>query len=152
MKHMVKNIAFIGDSESVKGFSAVGIDVLVCDDTSEAAMILKNTADKDMYAVIFMTEELFETAEKEVNKLSEQSMPAVIPLPGARGNNGIGIKRLSSFVEQAVGSDILFKNLIPVDVFQTHRLDDRRGAQRQRPRRALQSDYDMYGVCWPWIM
>lgn len=110
MKHMVKNIAFIGDSESVKGFSAVGIDVLVCDDTSEAAMILKNTADKDMYAVIFMTEELFETAEKEVNKLSEQSMPAVIPMPGARGNNGIGIKRLSSFVEQAVGSDILFKN------------------------------------------
>ena len=106
MKHMVKNIALIGDSESVKGFSAVGIDVLVCDDTTEAPVILKNTADKEMYAVIFMTEELFETAAKEVKKLSEQSMPAVIPLPGS----GIGIKRLSSFVEQAVGSDILFKN------------------------------------------
>ena len=109
MKHMVKNIAFIGDSESVKGFSAVGIDAVICDDTAESAALLKSIADKDMYAVIYMTEELFDAAAKEVSKLSEQTTPAVIPLPGARGNSGTGLRRLSAFVEQAVGSDILFK-------------------------------------------
>ncbi len=109
MKHMVKNIALIGDSESVKGFSAVGIDAVVCEDTESAAVMLKTVADKDRYAVIYMTEELFEAAKKEVGKLSEQTIPAVIPIPGARGNTGIGAKRLSAFVEQAVGSDILFK-------------------------------------------
>ena len=56
-----------------------------------------------------MTEELFEAARKEVAKLSLQTIPAVIPIPGARGNTGIGSRRLSAFVEQAVGSDILFK-------------------------------------------
>ncbi len=107
---MVKNIAFIGDSESVKGFSAVGIDVLSCDEPEEASVVLKNAADKEMYAVIYITEELYEAAIREVNKLAEQTMPAVIPLPGARGNTGVGSRRLSLFVEKAVGSDILFKN------------------------------------------
>ena len=44
MKHMVKNIALIGDSESVKGFSAVGIDAVVCEDTESAAVMLKTVA------------------------------------------------------------------------------------------------------------
>ena len=107
---MVKNIAFIGDSESVKGFSAVGIDVHICDDSAEAAQTLKLIADKEMYAVIYMTEELFEASSREAAKLSAQTIPAVIPIPGAMGNSGVGSKRLSSFVEKAVGSDILFKN------------------------------------------
>ena len=37
-------------------------------------------------------------------------LPAVIPIPGVRGNTGIGTKRLSSFVEKAVGSDIIFND------------------------------------------
>lgn len=106
---MVKNIAYIGDSESIKGFSAVGIDAIVCEDIEDSAVILKNTVDKDKYAIIYMTEELFSAAKKEVNKLAEQTIPAVIPIPGVRNNSGLGAKRLSAFVEQAVGSDILFK-------------------------------------------
>ncbi len=109
MKHMVKNIAYIGDSESIKGFSAVGIDSVICNEAENAAAVLKTVSDKDKYAVIYMTEELFEAARKEVAKLSLQTIPAVIPIPGARGNTGIGSRRLSAFVEQAVGSDILFK-------------------------------------------
>ena len=106
---MVKNIAYIGDSESVKGFSAVGIDAVICNEPENAAAVLKNISDKERYAVIYITEELFEAAKKEVAKLSLMTVPAVIPIPGARGNTGIGSKRLSQFVEQAVGSDILFK-------------------------------------------
>lgn len=106
---MVKNIAFIGDSESVKGFSAVGIETILCHDPSEAPQLLKAAADKEKYAVIYMTEVLYESAGKEAEKLREKTYPAVIPLPGASGSRGTGLRRLSSFVEQAVGSDILFK-------------------------------------------
>ena len=55
-----------------------------------------------------MTEELFELVEKERNRYENRLTPAIIPLPGVKGNTGIGSKRLSAFVEQAVGSDILF--------------------------------------------
>ena len=36
--------------------------------------------------------------------------PAVIAIPGVKGNTGIGISGVKKSVEQAVGSDILFSN------------------------------------------
>lgn len=107
---MAKNIAVIGDSESIKGFGAIGLDIYPCDNPDEAAHLFRRIADSDNYAVIYMTEELFVLAEKERRRYEEKLTPAVIPLPGVKGNTGIGTKRLSSFVEQAVGSDILFNN------------------------------------------
>lgn len=106
---MVKNIAVIGDSESIKGYGAIGIDAIICNDEDKAVFALKAAIEKDMYAIIYMTEELFTASEKERLKIAEEPVPAVIPIPGAKGSTGAGIKRLSSFVEQAVGSDILFK-------------------------------------------
>ena len=106
---MAKNIAVIGDSESIKGFGAIGLDIYPCDDIENAANLLRKIADGDNYAVIYMTEELFELVEKERNRYESRLTPAIIPLPGVKGNTGIGSRRLSAFVEQAVGSDILFQ-------------------------------------------
>lgn len=106
---MAKNIAVIGDSESIKGFGAIGLDIYPCDDIENAAHLLRKIADGDNYAVIYMTEELFELVEKERNRYESRLTPAIIPLPGVKGNTGIGSRRLSAFVEQAVGSDILFQ-------------------------------------------
>lgn len=107
---MAKNIAVIGDSESIKGFGAIGLDIFPCDDIEEAAHLLRKVADCDNYAVIYMTEELFNLAEKERKRYEERVVPAIIPILGVKGNTGIGRKRLSDFVEQAVGSDIIFNN------------------------------------------
>ena len=110
MRSMAKSIAIIGDSESIKGFGAVGMDRFVCEVPSESAQLLKQLTDNDYYAIIYMTEEIFEASAKEREKFAERETPAIIPLPGVRGNTGIGQRRLSAFVEKAVGSDILFKN------------------------------------------
>lgn len=110
MSFMAKSIAIIGDGESIKGFGAVGMELFVCDDPAAAPQLLKQLTDEDYYAIIYMTEEIFEASAREREKFAERATPAIIPLPGVRGNTGIGQRRLSSFVEQAVGSDILFKN------------------------------------------
>lgn len=107
---MAKNIAVIGDSESIKGFSAVGLNIFPCDTAENAAHLLRNIADGDNYAIVYMTEELYDSVEKERGRYSERLTPAVIPIPGVKGNSGTGKKRLSGFVEKAVGSDILFSN------------------------------------------
>lgn len=107
---MAKGIAVIGDGESVKGFGAVGLEAFICDRPEDVGQLLKTVTESDSYAVIYMTEELFELTEKERSRFSERITPAIIPLPGVRGNTGAGMRRLSSFVEKAVGSDILFKN------------------------------------------
>ena len=107
---MAKNIAVIGDSESIKGFSAIGLDIFVSEGAEHAAKILRNIADTDNYAVIYITEEYYNTSSKEISRYEERITPAVIPIPGVKGNSATGIKRLSSFVEKAVGSDIIFNN------------------------------------------
>lgn len=107
---MAKNIAVMGDSESIKGFAAIGMDIYSCDDSENAPQLFRKIADGENYAVIFITEEMFELVEKERKRYEEKMLPAVIPIPGVRGNTGIGTKRLSSFVEKAVGSDIIFND------------------------------------------
>lgn len=110
MKFMAKNIAVIGDSESIKGFSAIGLEIFPCDSIDKAPKLLRNLADSDDYSIIYLTEEVFNNTEKERSRYEEQITPAIIPIPGVKGNNNSGIKRLSFFVEKAVGSDIIFNN------------------------------------------
>ena len=110
MKFMAKNLAVIGDSESIKGFSAIGLDIFPCESYDDAPHLFRRIADSDNYAVIYLTEEIYNCVEKERLRYEERLTPAVIPIPGVKGSLSTGRARLSSFVEKAVGSDIIFNN------------------------------------------
>ncbi len=110
MRYMAKNIAVLGDGESIKGFSAIGLDIFPVDSLDQAPRILRNLADSEDYSIIYVTEECYGVCEKERLRYEERITPAIIPVPGVKGNQNTGIKRLSSFVEKAVGSDIIFNN------------------------------------------
>ncbi len=110
MKYMDKNVSIIGDSESIKGFSAIGIDIYPCEAEDDAAHLLRNIADSEKYAIIFITEEVYNSVEKERSRYADRITPAIIPVPGVKGNSQTGKKRLSLFVEKAVGSDIIFND------------------------------------------
>ena len=45
---------------------------------------------------------------EEIEKYQEQTLPAIIQIPGVWGNTGAGVDGVKKTVEQAVGSDILF--------------------------------------------
>ena len=107
---MAKKIAVFGDSESIKGFSAVGFDIYSYDNADDAGAYFRRIADSDQYAVIFITEEAFAMTEKEQKRYRERLTPSVIPIPGVKNNTGEGAARLSAFVEKAIGSDIIFNN------------------------------------------
>ena len=51
--------------------------------------------------------ELDRAVARELDRLREQPLPAVVPIPGLRGNTGLGMAQVKRSVEQAVGSDIL---------------------------------------------
>ena len=100
-------MAVMGDTESIKGFAAVGLDIYPCDDPQEAVRRFRSLTGGE-YGVIYITESIFSRLDKEIRKLDEQPLPAVIPIPGLTGDTGIGVRRLSESVERAVGSDIIF--------------------------------------------
>lgn len=99
-------IAVIGDKDSIYGFASLGLGIFPCDDAQEASKTLKELA-KSGYGVIYVTEELFENLGDEVEHFRDMPLPAVIPIPGVKGNTGVGMRNVSVSVEKAVGSDII---------------------------------------------
>ena len=102
-------IAVMGDYDSIFGFAALGLEIFPIVDTAEAGKLLKKLAE-GQYAVIYITEALAAVISHELEKYQVEILPAIIPIPGATGNTGLGIANVKKFVEQAVGSDIIFNN------------------------------------------
>ena len=102
-------IAVMGDYDSIFGFASLGLEIFPIVDTAEAGKLLKKLAE-GQYAVIYITEALAAVISHELEKYQSEILPAIIPIPGATGNTGLGIANVKKFVEQAVGSDIIFNN------------------------------------------
>ncbi len=100
-------IAIIGDKDSILAFKAIGADVFPIKNTFDASETLKKLARN--YAVIFITEEIAESISDIVERYKTRPFPAVIPIPGAGGSTGYGLRGISKDVEKAIGTDILSK-------------------------------------------
>lgn len=105
----MSKIAVVGDRDSIYGFAAVGLKPFPVTDTKEAAETLKELAEDD-YAVIYITEALAQSLEKEIDHIRSNGLMAVIPIPGISGNTGKAMQAVKRSVERAVGSDIIFGN------------------------------------------
>lgn len=99
-------IAAIGDRDSIYGFASLGVGIFPVDDSAQAVKTLRRISESG-YAVIFITEALASQMQAELDRYKDEPLPAIIPIPGVNGNTGIGMKQVSSFVERAVGSDIV---------------------------------------------
>lgn len=100
-------IAVMGDYDSIYGFATLGLTTFPVDDPEEGRKTLKRLAEHD-FGVIYMTEELAAQLAEEIGKYADQLTPAIIQIPGVKGNTGAGVAGVKKSVEQAVGSDILF--------------------------------------------
>ncbi|MBQ9067025.1 MAG: V-type ATP synthase subunit F [Clostridia bacterium] len=99
-------IAVIGDKDSIYGFAAVGLEIFPCEEPQEAVRSIRKMAENG-YGVIYITEKLASQIDNELDTYRESPLPSIIPIPGTDGNTGMGLRNVSKFVEQAVGSDIL---------------------------------------------
>ncbi|MDY3286832.1 MAG: V-type ATP synthase subunit F [Eubacteriales bacterium] len=103
---MTYKIAVIGDRESVLGFRALGLETVFAETPEEAEAALSRLA-REKAAIIYITEELAAHLEREIAQYADETVPAVILIPGRRGSLGIGKTALNRAVERAVGANIL---------------------------------------------
>ena len=102
-------IGVVGDYDSICGFAALGLDVYPVSDEHTASETLKKLANAD-YGIIYITEDYFLTLGEQIAKFHEQVTPAIIPIPGVAGAKDVGKMSMKGYVEQAVGSDIIYNN------------------------------------------
>lgn len=102
----MSKIAVMGDKDSVCGFAALGLEIYDVEEPEKAIQTLRQMANND-YAVIYITELLASQITDEVARYSDRAKPAIILIPGVKGNTGMGLKMVNKSVEKAVGSDIL---------------------------------------------
>jgi len=100
--------AVIGDRDSILGFKAIGMDVF--DISGRKAAEVLNECARNNYAVIFVTEDILHMIDDEMEKYSEASLPAIIPIPGNKGSKGLGMENIKKAAEKAIGADILFND------------------------------------------
>jgi len=103
------SIGVIGKKEEILAFKGVGVDTFFASTSLEVEeLLLRLRKDKSLtYAVIFLSEELFQGISKDVlDRVTQEALPAIVPLPGVNGSTGFGDTRMREFVKQAVGSDI----------------------------------------------
>ena len=103
-----KKIAVIGDPNSVMIFKAVGFDVFYEEETEKIARRIHKLADQG-YVIIYITESAAEKVPEIINYYATATFPAIIPIPAGLTSKGLGMQRIKSNVEKAVGADILFK-------------------------------------------
>ena len=99
-------LSVVGDKDSVLAFKALGIDVRVVYEAAEARKVVDDLA-KNGYGVIFITEQLAKQVEETIDRYSDKVLPSIILIPSNKGSENIGLNKISSYVEKAIGSDIL---------------------------------------------
>ncbi len=100
-------IGVVGDYDSICGFSALGLDTYPVCDLEEAEEILKKLTSGG-YGIIYVVEDFIEKMPQIFEKFKSMQTPAIIPIPSCKGSTGFGIGNVRKYVEQAVGSDIIF--------------------------------------------
>lgn len=99
-------IAVLGDRESICGFACLGVETVAVYGENNAKEQFSRLVDED-YAVIYITEYYAEMLKAEISALENGVTPAVILIPGVKGNTGKGMENIGKAVERAVGSLIL---------------------------------------------
>jgi V/A-type H+-transporting ATPase subunit F len=101
-------IGVIGDKDSVLFFKAFGLDVypVSVEDRDDNRKLVDRLARED-YGMIFLTEQIAETMAETIDRYNNSLTPAIILIPSNTGSLGIGLARVSSNVERAVGMNIL---------------------------------------------
>lgn len=102
-------IGVLGDYDSICAFAALGLDTVSVENAKEAEESLKNMASGN-YGIIYVTEQYFKNLAGVIENYRESVTPAILPIPAVSGFLGVGKERMKKFVEQAVGSDIIYND------------------------------------------
>ncbi len=102
-------VGVIGESDAVKAFRTVGMQVQSAATREQAERAVHRFVTGGV-TVIFITEDVASLIPDTLARYDGSPDITLIPIPGSRGTNGFGMRRVRANVEKAVGANILLNN------------------------------------------
>ena len=104
---MSGRVAIVGDAVSVAGFRPLGFATFAVDDPA-AARDLWDELTSGEYAVVFVTEVVWDAIDDLAATLADRPVPAITVLPGAGGEGGVGREKIERAIVRALGTTVPF--------------------------------------------
>jgi V/A-type H+/Na+-transporting ATPase subunit F len=101
-------MAVVGDSTSIMGFKPLGLDTYALNDADRISALWPQLLQDD-YAIVLMTEPVFEKAQALLKQAETRVTPAVIAIPSTAGATGGGRRYIQGLMERAIGASIKTK-------------------------------------------
>lgn len=99
-------IAVVGAKDVALALGALGIQARPVSGKEETARAVFELAQAGC-AVIFITEDEAALIPEMLSRYRKQRLPAIIPIPGAAGSNGLGMEGVRQNAEKAAGGQLL---------------------------------------------
>ncbi|MDZ4063449.1 MAG: V-type ATP synthase subunit F [Coriobacteriia bacterium] len=101
-------IAVVGDGTSVAGFRPLGFAVFAVGEPADARGLWRDLS-SGKYAVVFVTEPVWDAISDLAAEVLDKAVPAVTVIPGAGSPGGLGQKKLDRAIERALGTTLLIR-------------------------------------------
>jgi len=102
----MSDIALIGDRDTVWPFKALGCEVFFSDESGPAPSLVSEVLQRK-FKVIFVTEEVYESAREGIDALVEQAMPTFAIIPSVKGGRGVAMQIIRDSVRKAMGAEFI---------------------------------------------
>lgn len=96
-------VVIIGSSEMTRPFSALGALTHETLDPHEAAGLLTKYSTVSLAGAVFIAESLAEQLLPQIEKIKQQSLPAVLIVPEYGSTKKLGVTRLQNTLTRAIG-------------------------------------------------
>lgn len=100
-------LAYIGPAGSSFGFTMAGMATHQCDHAEELLTLLRQFRDEGTYQIIFIDEGLATTVHEDIERLNQQTIPALILVSNPTNPQHIATEKMNRLIIKALGADIL---------------------------------------------
>lgn len=102
----MSDIAFIGDRDTIWPFRALGGEVFFCNKYEAVPRLVSEVAQGE-FKIIFVTEEVYESAREEIDAFGEQAIPTFAVIPSVEGSRGMAMQMIRDAVRKAMGAELI---------------------------------------------
>lgn len=99
-------IAFLGDTDSVLGFKALGVETVVPKNEADARTEFARLV-KEKTSIIMITEDMMDCLQEQIEETVLAVIPSVVVLPGIKGTQKRGEDTIRELIIRAVGVDLM---------------------------------------------